>query len=93
MKEFPLADFDALTPTQVNAFLDAVDNDQVADDHPLLVHIESRVRHFSGLAGEAMEAGQDYLSVLTPTASATAVDEVAMEMVLSALEEAMDEAE
>ena len=48
MKEFPIADFDSLTPTQVDAFLEAVDNDLVADDHPLLVHIESRVRHFSG---------------------------------------------
>ena len=93
MTDFANADFDTLTPTQVNAFLDAVDNDEVAEDHPLLVHIESRVRHFSAAAGEAMEAGGDYLPVLTPSASATAVDMVAMDLVLAALEEAMDEAE
>ncbi len=93
MNAFPESDFDSLTPTQVNAFLDAVDEDQVDEEHPLLIHIESRVRHFTTLAGDALEAGQDYLPVLTPTATATAVDAVAMELVLAALEEAMEEAE
>ncbi len=93
MSDFPVSDFDALTPTQVSAFLDAVDEGRVDEDHPLLAHIEGRVRHFSAVAGEALEAGGDYLPVLTPTASATAVDAVAMDLVLTALEEAMEDAE
>ena len=93
MSDFSDSDFDSLTPTQVAAFLDAVDSDAIAEDHPLLTHIENRVRHFSTVAGETLEAGGDYLPLLTPTAAASAVDVAAMELVLAALEEAMEEAE
>ena len=85
-------DFDRLTETQVLAALEALDNGDISADHPLVKHLEGRILHFSAVAGDAVKAGRDFLPVLTPSAATSAVDSVAMELVMQALEEELEEA-
>ncbi len=70
--------------------LEILDDDD-AEDHPAISLVERRIAEYSSLAGEALRQGRDYLPLLTPAADTPAVDAIAMECVLAALEEELDE--
>lgn len=60
-------------------------------EEPLAVAVATEyLLHYSEQVGELLKTGQDYLSLLTPSAAMPAIERIAMEVVLETVEEELD---
>jgi hypothetical protein len=86
-------DPDALAHDEVLAALASYENGEGDAEHPVVRRVTERIAHYSALAGEALGRGRDYLPLLTPAEGTSAVDIIAMELVLEIMEAELASAE
>ncbi len=64
-----------------------------ADDPAVVEAVTAHITRYSAEAGELLQAGRDYLDLLTPTGDTPVLEAIAMELVREVLEDELDEAE
>ncbi len=77
----------ALRSLSYDAVVAALDN----EDKLVVDAVTDLILHYTTKAGEALQQGKDYLPLLTPSATNCSLEVVAMEIVLEAFEEELDD--